>query len=118
MDDQIKVPRPDGKPDFLGLTVLDEPALRQSDPALLALRLRHSLRTAAGRSSGGGSGGEAVEEAPLGWVPDPADQPAKVEGWCDAVAALHQVLQRGIVAAAAAAGREVSVQLASKVPPS
>lgn len=27
----IKVPRPDGKPDYLGLKVLDEPAARQSD---------------------------------------------------------------------------------------
>ena len=31
IDEFIKVPRPDGKPDDLGLKVLDEPAAKQSD---------------------------------------------------------------------------------------
>ena len=86
VDDQIKVPRQYGKPDFLGLTVADEPALRQSDPALLALRLRHKLR-----AEGGWPGGGETEEAPLGWVEDPAQQQSAVDGWCDAVSVLHQV---------------------------
>jgi len=36
----IKVPRPDGKDDQLGLVVLDEPAGNQSDPTALDLQLR------------------------------------------------------------------------------
>lgn len=40
IDAFIKVPRPDGKPDELGLTVLDEPAAQQSDPTVLDLQLR------------------------------------------------------------------------------
>lgn len=40
IDAFIKVPRPDGKKDTLGLTVLDEPCTMQSDPAVLQLQLR------------------------------------------------------------------------------
>lgn len=32
IDAFIKIPRPDKKPEKLGLTVLDEPATQQSDP--------------------------------------------------------------------------------------
>ncbi|VDP86178.1 unnamed protein product [Echinostoma caproni] len=35
-----QVPRPDGKPDNLGLLVLDEPCANQSDPTVLDLHLR------------------------------------------------------------------------------
>ncbi|KAH8851567.1 Intraflagellar transport protein 46 like [Schistosoma japonicum] len=37
---KILVPRPDGKPDYLGLLVLDEPCANQSDPTVLDLQLR------------------------------------------------------------------------------
>lgn len=40
IDAFIKVPRPDGQKDTLGLTVLDEPCTMQSDPAVLQLQLR------------------------------------------------------------------------------
>ncbi|KAJ3412963.1 Intraflagellar transport protein 46 [Chytridiales sp. JEL 0842] len=40
IDAFIKIPRPDNKPDSLGLTVLDEPAGKQSDPTVLDLHLR------------------------------------------------------------------------------
>ncbi|CAI9728988.1 transport 46 homolog isoform X2 [Octopus vulgaris] len=36
----IKIPRPDMKPDMVGLTVLDEPCAAQSDPTVLDLQLR------------------------------------------------------------------------------
>ncbi|GIL78712.1 hypothetical protein Vretimale_387 [Volvox reticuliferus] len=43
IDEFIKVPRPDGKPDYLGLKVLDEPAAEQSDPkAVTSQLLPHS----------------------------------------------------------------------------
>ena len=41
----FKIPRPDGKEDSLGLTILDEPSLHQSDPSLLNLKLRASSKT-------------------------------------------------------------------------
>ncbi|KAA6417609.1 MAG: intraflagellar transport 46 protein, partial [Trebouxia sp. A1-2] len=46
IDEFIKVSRPDGKPDLLGLKVLDEPAAVQSDPALLTMQLRQASKQA------------------------------------------------------------------------
>eukprot|EP00962_Isochrysis_galbana_P009990 scaffold2771_cov108-Isochrysis_galbana.AAC.5 len=40
IDPFVKVPRPDAKPDHLGLTVLDETAATQSDPTVLTLQLK------------------------------------------------------------------------------
>lgn len=39
LDPFVKVPRPDGKPDGLGLDVVDEPAIPQSNPAVVLLEL-------------------------------------------------------------------------------
>ncbi|GLC38524.1 Intraflagellar transport protein 46 [Pleodorina starrii] len=51
IDEFIKVPRPDGKPDYLGLKVLDEPAAKQSDPTVLTLQLRQLSKEAPGAKS-------------------------------------------------------------------
>lgn len=48
IDEFIKVPRPDAKPDYLGLKVLDEPAAKQSDPTVLTLQLRQLSKEAPG----------------------------------------------------------------------
>ncbi|CAD7971068.1 unnamed protein product [Amoebophrya sp. A120] len=40
VDAMIKIPRPDNKPDGLGLTRVDEPCLNPADPAVLELQLR------------------------------------------------------------------------------
>lgn len=37
MDAFLKIPRPDGKEDDLGLKLLDEPSAQQSDPTVLEL---------------------------------------------------------------------------------
>jgi len=42
IDAFLKVPRPDGKEDSLGLIVLDEPSSRQSDPHVLNLQMRYT----------------------------------------------------------------------------
>ena len=42
----MQVSRPDGKPDLLGLNVLDEPAAVQSDPSLLTMQLRQASKQA------------------------------------------------------------------------
>ncbi|KAI8851800.1 intraflagellar transport complex B protein 46 C terminal-domain-containing protein [Chytridium lagenaria] len=47
IDAFIKIPRPDGKPDSLGLSVLDEPAGKQSDPTVLDLHLRAVSKSSA-----------------------------------------------------------------------
>ena len=43
IDAFLKVPRPDGKEDALGLTVLDEPSSKQSDPHVLGLEMLYKL---------------------------------------------------------------------------
>lgn len=44
VDAFIKIPRPDEMEDDLGLVVLDEPALEQSDPIILNLKIRNELK--------------------------------------------------------------------------
>ncbi|KAL3141589.1 hypothetical protein ABBQ32_004831 [Trebouxia sp. C0010 RCD-2024] len=53
IDEFIKVARPDGKPDLLGLKVLDEPAAIQSDPAVLTMQLRQSSKQAGASQAAG-----------------------------------------------------------------
>ncbi|CAF0751967.1 unnamed protein product [Adineta steineri] len=50
IDAFLKVPRPDGKEDLLGLTVLDEPSSRQSDPHVLGLQMRYTSKQSMGTS--------------------------------------------------------------------
>ena len=47
IDPFVKVPRPDGKADNLGLDNLDEPAAVQSDPNVLQLQLRAVSKSSA-----------------------------------------------------------------------
>ena len=47
IDAFVKVPRPDGKQDNLGLEALDEPASNQSDPTVLQLQLRAVTKSSA-----------------------------------------------------------------------
>ncbi|CAF1006712.1 unnamed protein product [Adineta steineri] len=44
IDAFLKVPRPDGKVDNLGLIVLDEPSSKQSDPHVLSLKMRYTSK--------------------------------------------------------------------------
>jgi intraflagellar transport protein 46 len=40
----VQVPRPDGREDHLGLSVLDEPSSKQSDPHVLNLQMRYTSK--------------------------------------------------------------------------
>eukprot|EP00768_Dysnectes_brevis_P006922 gnl/Dysnectes_brevis/5648_a8246_487.p1 GENE.gnl/Dysnectes_brevis/5648_a8246_487~~gnl/Dysnectes_brevis/5648_a8246_487.p1 ORF type:complete len:301 (+),score=84.83 gnl/Dysnectes_brevis/5648_a8246_487:132-1034(+) len=44
VDPFVKIPRPDGKPEPLGMLSLDEPGLQQTDPTVLELQLRGACR--------------------------------------------------------------------------
>uniref|UniRef100_A0A0M3JHD0 Intraflagellar transport protein 46 homolog n=1 Tax=Anisakis simplex TaxID=6269 RepID=A0A0M3JHD0_ANISI len=44
IDAFIKIPRPDEVEDNLGLTVLDEPSAKQSDPTILGMQLRNDAK--------------------------------------------------------------------------
>lgn len=51
IDAFIKVPRPDAASEKVGLSVLDEPAARQSDPSVLDLQLRAISKRSSGKQA-------------------------------------------------------------------
>ncbi|KAG9395307.1 Intraflagellar transport complex B protein 46 [Carpediemonas membranifera] len=74
VDPFLKVPRPDGKLDNVGLFFSDEPSLDPSDPTVLELELRTSL------------GGSSQSSAKRTIVPTPA----AIQNWIDNVERLHK----------------------------
>mmetsp|Transcript_28866 Transcript_28866/g.73657 ORF Transcript_28866/g.73657 Transcript_28866/m.73657 type:complete len:401 (-) Transcript_28866:254-1456(-) len=80
IDEFIKVPRPDGKPDFLGLKVLDEPAARQSDPTVLTLQLRQLSKEAPGNQAEMVGRIEHTDEQKM----------KKVAGWVASIQDIHK----------------------------
>lgn len=77
MDPFIKVPRPDGQRDNLGLSVLDEPAAAQSDATVLELQLR-----AVSKKHHGDVAVRSIENA--------AKSPLEIERWIRSIADLHR----------------------------
>ena len=77
MDAFLKVPRPDGEPDGLGLKVLDEPSSTQSDPTVLELQLRATSKKAYGDVSV-----RSIEGA--------ARNPQEIERWVRSISELHR----------------------------
>jgi intraflagellar transport protein 46 len=78
MDAFIKVPRPDGKDDNLGLKFLDEPAATQSDPTVLELQLRAMSK----KLQYGDVAVRSIENA--------SKNPALVDKWIQSIATLHR----------------------------
>jgi intraflagellar transport protein 46 len=78
LDPFLKAPRPDGKPDFLGLKVLDEPAAKQSDPTVVTLNL--SYRDV--KSTKAVTIINSVEQADK--------NPKKIQKWIDDIRELHK----------------------------
>jgi len=77
MDSFVKVPRPDGKADDLGLKVLDEPTATQSDATVLELRLR-----AISKKAHGSVHVKSIENA--------AKNPREIDRWINSIAELHR----------------------------
>ncbi|XP_011158497.1 intraflagellar transport protein 46 homolog [Solenopsis invicta] len=80
IDAFIKVPRPDGVEDKIGLTVLDEPCTNQSDPAVLHLQLRNHSRSA----------GAAVRQAVVKRIEDAEKNSKSIDKWIDDMNQLHR----------------------------
>lgn len=78
MDAFIKVPRPDGKEDGLGLKYLDEPSSTQSDPTVLELQLRAKSK----RLQYGDVVVRSIEHADK--------NPNKIEKWIQDISELHR----------------------------
>eukprot|EP00891_Asterochloris_glomerata_P007961 jgi/Astpho2/7961/gw1.00119.39.1_t len=81
IDEFIKVPRPDGKPDLLGLKVLDEPCAHQSDPSVLMLQLRQTSKQA-------GTAAAAVDV--VSKVEDAANNGRRITEWITDIGELQK----------------------------
>lgn len=79
IDAFLKVPRPDGKADGLGLLVLDEPSVKQSDPTVLSLWLSEETKQHG-----------ATELKKVSSVASPQSNPRAVDSWVDSISALHR----------------------------
>ena len=78
IDEFIKVPRPDGRPDLLGLKTLDEPAPVQSDPTVLSMQIRSISKM---------SNLQPIQVTSL----QPDEQtPQRIGNWIDSLAELHK----------------------------
>lgn len=78
VDAFLKIPRPDGKKDGLGLTKLDEPCLNPSDPTVLDLQLR-SISKHANLQPMNVNGLEQGEK-----------NPKEIKNWIDRIQELHR----------------------------
>lgn len=78
MDGFIKVPRPDGKNDELGLKILDEPAAAQSDPTVLELQLRATSK----KQQHGDVAVRSIENA--------EKNPGEIDKWIKNISDLHK----------------------------
>ena len=74
----IKVPRPDGEEQTLGLTILDEPKAVQSDPGVLELQLRAAAKM------------NNVKDATVQSVEAADKNPARLTKWMESVAEIQR----------------------------
>jgi intraflagellar transport protein 46 len=78
VDAFMKIPRPDGNEEELGLVHLDEPKLNQSDPALLELHLQQFFRRP-------GTEGVAVHS-----IENADKNPKKITQWIQSISDVHR----------------------------
>uniref|UniRef100_A0A4W5RT34 Intraflagellar transport protein 46 homolog n=1 Tax=Hucho hucho TaxID=62062 RepID=A0A4W5RT34_9TELE len=78
IDAFLKVPRPDGKADNLGLLVLDEPCTKQSDPTVLSLWLSENSKQ------------HNIAEVKVKSVENPEKNPKAIENWIESISELHR----------------------------
>ena len=80
-DPFLKVPRPDGVPDGLGLSAIDEAALVQSDPAVLELQLQAKMK----KRKGGNVACSIVRS-----IENAAENPLEIDKWIQSTDDLHR----------------------------
>jgi intraflagellar transport protein 46 len=81
IDAFIKVPRPDGEVDDLGLVIVDEPSIAQSNPQVLRMELREQYGiTAPGSES----------DAYIGCIEDPHKNRKALDSWLDSLEDIHR----------------------------
>ncbi|KAG6623139.1 Intraflagellar transport protein 46 [Phytophthora cinnamomi] len=77
MDAFLKIPRPDGQADQLGLKMLDEPSLNQSDATVLDLQLRSTSKK---------KHGDIVVRS----IENAEKSPREIDRWIKSIADLHR----------------------------
>ncbi|XP_021231553.1 intraflagellar transport protein 46 homolog isoform X2 [Numida meleagris] len=78
IDAFLKVPRPDGKPDNLGLLVLDEPSTKQSDPTVLSLWLTENSKQ------------HNITQIKVKSVENAEKNPKAIDSWIESISELHR----------------------------
>jgi len=78
IDPFIKVARPDGKPDELGLTVLDEPHSQQSDSTVLEMQLRAVTKKS------------NLKEMAVACIENAEKDTGKISRWIENIEELHR----------------------------
>jgi intraflagellar transport protein 46 len=73
IDAFVKVPRPDGEPDALGLTILDEPTIGCSNPQILRMQLREKF----------GVAGSNETDGYIGFIQNPAKAPKSLTSFLE-----------------------------------
>ncbi|XP_072449586.1 intraflagellar transport protein 46 homolog isoform X3 [Chiloscyllium punctatum] len=71
------VPRPDGKPDNLGLIPLDEPCAKQSDPTVLSLWLTENSKQ------------HSITQLKVKSLENAEKNPKALDNWMDSISELH-----------------------------
>ncbi|KAM9370041.1 intraflagellar transport protein 46 homolog [Phaethornis superciliosus] len=79
IDAFLKVPRPDGKPDNLGLLVLDEPSTKQSDPTVLSLWLTENSKQH-----------NITQQIKVKSLENAEKNPKAIEDWIESISELHR----------------------------
>ncbi|XP_074833022.1 intraflagellar transport protein 46 homolog isoform X1 [Carettochelys insculpta] len=79
IDAFLKVPRPDGKPDNLGLLVLDEPSTKQSDPTVLSLWLSENSKQH-----------NIAQQIKVKSLENAEKNPKAIDNWIESISELHR----------------------------
>ncbi|KFV78824.1 Intraflagellar transport protein 46, partial [Struthio camelus australis] len=75
----LQVPRPDGKPDNLGLLVLDEPSTKQSDPTVLSLWLKENSKQH-----------NITQQIKVKSIENAEKNPKAIDSWIESISELHR----------------------------
>ncbi|XP_042329122.1 intraflagellar transport protein 46 homolog isoform X2 [Sceloporus undulatus] len=78
LDCFFQVPRLDGKPDNLGLLVLDEPSIKQSDPTVLSLWLTENSKQ------------HNVAQIKVKSLENTEKKPKAIDNWIESITELHR----------------------------
>ncbi|CAL8384700.1 unnamed protein product [Arctogadus glacialis] len=79
IDAFLKVPRPDDKPDDLGLLLLDEPCVKQSDPRVLSLWLSEDTKQH-----------HPTEVKKVSSIRSPHQEQKALDSWIESISELHR----------------------------